>query len=53
MPGYGFSLTRIFPNNDRIRENTGQRKPIFWHILRRVIRCIQFKLHFESNSYKT
>ena len=40
MPGYGFSQTRIFPYKDRIvdsvviRENTGQRKPRFWHMLR-------------------
>ena len=35
MREYGFSLTRIFPNKDRIvdtiliRENTAQRKPAF------------------------
>ena len=40
MPEYGFSQARILPYNDRIveavlqRENTGQRKPVFWHILR-------------------
>ena len=36
---YGFSLTRILPYNGKIvdsvltRENTGQRKPVFSHIL--------------------
>ena len=40
MPEYGFSMTRILPYKDRIvgsvliQENTGQRKPVFWHILR-------------------
>ena len=40
MQEHGFSLTRIFPYKDRIkdsvliREYTGQRKPIFWDILR-------------------
>ena len=35
-----FSLTRVFPYKDGIvdfvlmGENTGQRKPVFWHILR-------------------
>ena len=39
MPEYGFSLTRIFLYKDRIynfvliREDTGQRKPVFWNIL--------------------
>ena len=38
MPEYGFSLTYIFQYKNRtfhfvlIRENMGQRKPIFWHI---------------------
>ena len=38
MLEYGFSLTGIFPYKDRlfdfvlIRENSGQRKPIFWLI---------------------
>ena len=38
MPEYGFCLNRIFPYKDRIvnsvliKENTGQRKPVFWHI---------------------
>ena len=42
MPEYGFSLTRIFPYKERfvdsvlVPENTGQRKPVFWHILRSV-----------------
>ena len=40
MPEYGFSLTRIFPHKDRIedsvslQENTSQRQPVFWYILR-------------------
>ena len=40
MQEYGFSLTHFFPYNDRtidsvlIRENTGQWKPVFSHILR-------------------
>ena len=40
MAEFGFSLTRIFPYKDRIldsvflREYTGQRKPVFWYILR-------------------
>ena len=40
MPGYGFSLTLIFPYNDRIedsvfmRENTDQGKPFLRHIIR-------------------
>ena len=38
---YGFSLIRNFPYKDRIldsvlEENSGQRKPMFWHILRSV-----------------
>ena len=40
MAEYGFPLTRIFPNKIEdsvlIRGNVGQRKPIFWHILRSV-----------------
>ena len=38
----GFSLIRIFPYKGRlvyfdfVRENTGQRKLVFWHILRNV-----------------
>ena len=40
MPECGFSLTRAFPYKKRIsdfvliRENTCQRKPMFWYILR-------------------
>ena len=30
MPGYGFSLIK---DSALIWENTGQRKPVFWHIL--------------------
>ena len=39
MPEYGFSMTCIIPYKDRIfdsvliREYTGQRKPVLWHIL--------------------
>ena len=39
MQGYGFSMTRILPYKDKIynfvltRENTGQWKPVFSHIL--------------------
>ena len=39
MPEYGFSLIHIFPYKGKIidlvliREYTGQRKPVFWHIL--------------------
>ena len=37
MSEYGYSLTRIFPYKDRIvRQKKGQRKPVFWHILRSV-----------------
>ena len=42
MPGYGFSLTRIFPYKDSVyyriydsiltREKNGQRKPAIWCI---------------------
>ena len=33
---YQYSLTHIFPykNRQKIRENTSQRKAVFWHILR-------------------
>ena len=40
MPKHGFPLTRLFPYKDRIydsvliRRNLGQRKPVFWYILR-------------------
>ena len=51
MPGCGFSVTRIFLYKDKIvdfilmRENTGQRKPIFWYIIRRgfVVTLLPFK----------
>ena len=33
MLEYGFSLACIFYDSDLIREYTGQRKPVFWHIL--------------------
>ena len=42
---YGFSLTFLFPYKDRIidsvlmRENTGQGKPAFSHVLRNVL-CV-------------
>ena len=44
MREYGFSLTGIFLHKDRIydsaliRENAGQRKPVFLHILRCAIK---------------
>ena len=37
IPDHGFSLTHIFPYNDKIedsdlsQENTGQRKLLFWY----------------------
>ena len=31
MSEYGFSLTRIFPYNDKIVENAEERKPVLWH----------------------
>ena len=40
MPKYGFPLTGLFPYKARIydsvfiRKNLGQRKPVFWYILR-------------------
>ena len=40
IPEYEFSLTHFFPYKDKIyqsvfiRENTSQREPAFWHILR-------------------
>ena len=45
MQEYVFSLTRILPNKGRIynsvliRENTSQRKPIFWNVLCWVVYC--------------
>ena len=39
MPEYGIPLTIVIPYKDRdkdfviMQENTGQRKPVFWHIL--------------------
>lgn len=49
---YKFFLTPIFPCKDRIfvsgliRENTGQSKHVFWHILRSVLfwKCVKKKL---------
>ena len=34
MVEYGFCLTQIFPDSDVVRENTDQRKPVFWDIKR-------------------
>ena len=38
MPENRFTLTRIFKHKGRVlepvRENTGQKKQVFWHILR-------------------
>ena len=44
---YGFSLIRNFPYKDRIldsvlKENSGQRKPMFWHILWTSFRILSF-----------
>ena len=45
MTEYGLSLTSIFAYQDRIKDSalirqyTGQRKLIFWHILRSVNHC--------------
>ena len=47
MREYGFSLKCILPYDDRVydyvllRENTGQRKPVFSHILRSVFACFK------------
>ena len=54
MSEYGFSLTRIFPYKDRIedfvliRENAGQKKLVFWYILRSV--CLQMKTNLINQS---
>ena len=50
---YGFSLIRNFPYKDRIldsvlEENSGQRKPMFWHILRSVNPKISILLLWTS-----
>ena len=51
MPEDGFSLTRVFPYKDRIvnfvliGENTSPRKPVFWHILRKVKYIGEFELN--------
>ena len=48
MLGCEVSLTRISPYKDRIyysvfiRENTGQKKTVFWHILRSDIQNQKF-----------
>ena len=49
MPEHGFYLDRIFQYKNRIkdsvliRENTGHRKPVFWHILRSELKNLRFK----------
>ena len=60
MREYGFSLTRIFPDKDRIaepvpiRENALKRKQVFLHILRSVnerrkkLFCLDIQLSHES-----
>lgn len=51
MPEDRYSLTRVFPYKDRIvnfvliRENTSLRKPVFWHILRKVKYIGEFELN--------
>lgn len=58
MPEYWFSRTRIFSNKDKIydsvliRENTGQRKPVFWHILRSFSALLKSAENTEQ-SWKT
>ena len=43
MPKYKFSLAGIFPYKTRIydsvliRENTGQKKTVYWHILQSAV----------------
>ena len=52
---YGFSLIPVFPYKDRIKddvlkkENRGQRKPVFWHILCRV--CLTLFLTHKFGFY--
>ena len=65
MPEYGFSLTRIFRYKDRIvdfvliPESAGQRKPVFWHILRNVYvrirksRLLKLPLNYFQVDVKT
>ena len=54
MPEYEFCLICIFPYKDRaydsafIRENTGQRKPVFLHILRSETQHTFSKLTIET-----
>ena len=53
MREYGFSLTRILPYEDRIvgsvlkRENTGQQKPVFSHILSSVSPRSKYESDYE------
>ena len=57
MREYGFSLTRILPYKDKIydsvlvRENTGQWKAVFSHILRSENTSGQLLLKLHSISY--
>ena len=37
MPELEFSLSRIFLYSVLIRKNTGQKKPVVWHILHSLI----------------
>ena len=52
MPKYKFSLTRIFPQKDRIvdsvliRKSAGQEKPAFSHILQNEIKKKKKRLNF-------
>ena len=56
MPEYGFSLTRIFPYKGRIfdsavtQENTGQRKTMFWHILRSDFFWVNFPMLLQNRT---
>ena len=51
MPEYRFSLTRMFPHNDKIfdfvliREYEGQRKPVVWHILRSITKHTELPIN--------
>ena len=54
LPEDRFSLTLIFPYKERLvcfdflLENTGQRKLVFWHILRSVY----YEKHFLPNWFR-
>ena len=58
MQEYGFSLTRVFPYQNRTfdsafqRENAGQIKPVLWHILRRDRFYILFLYSFYFHQFE-